>query len=839
MKIHIRFSIVALVFSGFTGWAQQTFTSRGVGGGGALFAPTINPANHQEFYLACDMSELFHTTNAGSAYEVVHFNEIQGGHNSTVRFTSDPAVRYCIDYSNNQVIPVKSNDQGATWNPLPGNPDPWEETYFIQADYTNPDHLIIAYYGSVYFSDDGGISFSLIHTAVNNGSGVLTGGAFFESGNIYVGTNDGLLVSSNSGSTYTQLPTTGIPSGQVIYSFAGGRKNGITRFFCLTADAGDVYAGLPGSDYWGLNQGVYSMDAVSGTWIPKMTGIIPGTDFPMFVAMAADDINTVYLAGSNTSSEPEILKTTNAGSNWIQVFLTGSNQNIATGWCGNGGDRQWSYAECPFGFAVAPDDPDILLFTDYGFIHRSVNGGGTWLQSYVSIADQHAPGNNTPSGASYHSVGLENTTCWQVHWTNAYEMFSCFSDIRGCKSSDGGQTWNFSYSGHTQNTMYRLVQHPNGNLYAATSTVHDMYQSTRLQDNLLDAASADGKVIFSTDQGNTWNDMHDFSHPVFWVALDPVNSNRMYVSVINYSQGLGGIYRSDNLLSGSASTWIKLPDPPRTEGHPACILVLNDGKVVCTYSGRRNSSGAFTNSSGVFIYDPQSGAWTDVSDPGQHYWTRDIVADPGDPLQNTWYTGVFNGWGGPPNGLGGLYRTTNRGISWSRIYNGGSVNSITFRPGMYNQSFITTETNGLLYSTDMNLPNPNFQPVQAYHFRQPERVFFNPFQSNEMWVSSFGYGMQMTNLIATGFPDIQSCHEKQIIYPNPSHGTIRLKNIVSDPANASRVSVEIRKPDGQFLKKYQIGFTQLLDLSILPSGLYFIQIKNNNQIWNEKLILNY
>ena len=40
--------------------AQPAFVPKGIGGGGALFFPRINPANDNEFYVACDMSEMFH-----------------------------------------------------------------------------------------------------------------------------------------------------------------------------------------------------------------------------------------------------------------------------------------------------------------------------------------------------------------------------------------------------------------------------------------------------------------------------------------------------------------------------------------------------------------------------------------------------------------------------------------------------------------------------------------------------------------------------------------------------------------------------------------------------------
>src|SRR5690242_15994339 len=53
-----------------------TWQTRGVGGGGALFFPRINPANDNEFYVACDMSEMFHSTNFGDSYTQIHFTKL-------------------------------------------------------------------------------------------------------------------------------------------------------------------------------------------------------------------------------------------------------------------------------------------------------------------------------------------------------------------------------------------------------------------------------------------------------------------------------------------------------------------------------------------------------------------------------------------------------------------------------------------------------------------------------------------------------------------------------------------------------------------------------------------
>ena len=111
--------------------------------------------------------------------------------------------------------------------------------------------------------------------------------------------------------------------------------------------------------------------------------------------------------------------------------------------------------------------------------------------------------------------------------------------------------------------------------------------------------------------------------------------------------------------------------------------------------------------------------------------------------QNSWYVCVFSGWGGAPNGLGGIYRTTNRGAAWTRINNLDRVTSLTFNPNDHSEAYVTTETLGLWHSTTMTAASPAFTRVDSYPFRQPERVYYNPYKSDEIWVTSFGNGTRV------------------------------------------------------------------------------------------------
>jgi len=725
------------VFAQPDGW-----TSTGIGGGGALFSPSISPHNSSDIYVACDMSEMFHSTDFGGTWNVADFRRLQTGSiGGTVQFTSDPNVLYTIDARNDAGTPVKSTDGGTTWSAL--GDDPTEaDAYSLFADPAGTTRLLVSDYFSLYFSTDGGASFTTVYESFE---GLYIAGAFFDGQNIYVGTNYGLLQSIDGGTTFGLASVGGIPTDEAMVSFAAARQGNSLRMFCVTLGSGDVYPGVTGSDHI-YYMGVYRLDGGQTAWQRTVSGIPTGT-YPFFVAMARNNVDVAYLAGGSDDYAPVVFKTASGGTSWQSVFATTNNQNIRTGWSGQGGDRGWSYGEYPLGLAVSPTDPGRVIVTDLGFAHLSSDGGTTWSQGYVAAQFQNPQGSPTPKGKSYSGNGLENTTSWWLEWADADNLVACFADIRGIRSSDGGTTWSHPYDGFTFNATYHVVKHPGtGALYAATSTVHDLYQSTYLTDQRIDGGK--GGVIVSTDKGATWSTLHDFGHPVVWLAIDPSDPNTMYASVVHSTQG--GVFVSHDLQNGAGATWTRLAVPPRTEGHPFNIHVLDDGMLVATYSGRRTvTPAAFTNSSGVFVSTDGGTSWSDRSAPQMLYWTKDLVVDPHDQTQNTWYAGVWSGWGGEPNELGGLYRTTDRGLSWSLLLdlpskadNTNRVTSCTVSPTDPDEMYVTTETDGLWYTKNLTASTPTFAQVQGYPFRQPERVFYNPYKSGEVWVTSFGNGLR-------------------------------------------------------------------------------------------------
>ncbi|MCG2659356.1 MAG: FG-GAP-like repeat-containing protein [Kiritimatiellae bacterium] len=718
---------------------------RGIGGGGSLFAPSISPHDTNEIFITCDMTEEFHTVNLGLEWEVLPFTQLCASPGvgdvgeTCIQFTSDPNILYTIrhDYKNDDFFSVISRNHGVTWDLLPTDPTSGE-AYYLRADENATNRLFVTSYDEIFYSSDGGNTFGSIYSSSDNW-GAYIAGAFWDGNTIYIGVTEGLLVSTDNGNSFSAANIPGIPVTEGVISLAGAKEGGNTRFVCVTLQRDDVYPGQYGNAYEAY-QNTYTLDyGVSTQWTRKTNGIA-ATDCPYHVGMAKNNIDVAYIAGGSTDNGfPVIYKTTDGGDNWQEVFLAQNNQNIITGWSGNEGDEDWWYGECSFGFTVASADSDMAIITDFGFAHVTTDGGKTWRQMYVSASDQNPAGAPTPKRRSYRSVGLENTSSWGITWLSSNNLFSGYADITAIRSVDGGVSWSKNYTGLNYNSVYHTLKHPTSNiLYAAASSEHDIYQSHRLEDDPIDSGT--GAILFSRDMGANWQMLHDFKLPVICLALEPNDSNSMYASVVHSISG--GIYVSHDIQNGSASTWTKLTEPNRTEGHPYIIHLLNDGTLVCTYSGRITHD-AFTRSSGVFVSTDGGYSWADRSDAAMEYWTKDIVIDPHDSSQNTWYVCVFNGWGGPSTGLGGLYVTKDRGLSWRKVKAFDRAESCTLDPRNADAMYVTTEYEGLWYTSDLTSSTPTFTLVSSYPFQHPLRVFHNPYELEEIWVTSFGNGLRV------------------------------------------------------------------------------------------------
>jgi photosystem II stability/assembly factor-like uncharacterized protein len=616
---------------------------------------------------------------------------------------------------------------------------------------------VIAYETPVYFSGDGGATYQLV--AEYDGSStyaIRLAGLHWDGETIVVATNQGLYRSTNEGESFAAYPLSGIPDGEGIANFVAAQSGEQSRFLAVTVSQADIEPGMETPEN---PTRLFRLDN-GGTWEELL---LPG-DIPFFIESFAGDLDTFYLAGGAWREEalvPAVWRSDDGGDTWDSLFNTENNQNIATGWIGDDAPISWWWDGTAFGFDADPTNPDRLVMSS-NWVWTSEDGGQSWQAAFVQAEDRNPPGSLVQPSA-YQTTGIDPTTCYWLHWTDADTLFAAFTDISSKRSTDGGMHWQNGYDiGLPFNTVYHLVEgengrlHPQGMIYAAVSEVHDMYLEP--QDISLDSESSPGGIYYSDDDGASWDELVDFAAPVVWLALDPNNSERLYASVVDNTRG--GIYVTDNLSEGTGADFTLLPAPERTQKRPFNIRILNDSTLVTSWSvrteaGTRTEKGeSFTESSGIFVSSDGGQTWSDRSHPNMMIWTMDVVIDPHDAAQNSWYAAVRSHQSEKQPKLsdtGGLYRTTDRGQTWTRIIDhlqAARVHSITIHPEQPDTAYVTTEGDGLLLTSNLTAAAPLWKLDSTYPFRAPVRVFFNPYNESEIWTTTYGNGMLMRTLSA-------------------------------------------------------------------------------------------
>ena len=746
-----------------------TWSSRGVGGGGSVHDVAINPNDSNDMFMVCDMSDLFRTKDFGKHWTTQPFQNITVTNNSSVHFTNSPAMVYALRSNKNTFLfPVLSKDSGNTWNVLPLNPC----TSGAFRMSVNPDSagmFVIADKNKLFFSRDtgatykGGISVNQpFYSVAANTKGLMLAGVFWDYPKIYVCTNKGLLISTNGGSNFNLLSdTAGINfATEEIINFSGAKRGNTTRFFCVTLSPNTVKPGSRGPDQ-GQFKNLYRKNVGDISWTNIKGNLSnPSANKIYFLATVRNNIDTLYLAGcdtmyyNGTHAVHTVFKTTDGGNTWANVFLNNytfnQNKNVYTGWHGGSNDptfnHNWYGTAFCGGLAVDPNNINRLAVTNSYDIHVSTNGGKFWKQAYTDETYQHDTAVFVNATSTCKTTGFEPTVAYWLTWADSLNLIAGLADLIAARSADGGNIWNMNRNNLIEpkiNDISIMIKHPNGKIYAACGDIpgsNGDFTDTRL-------ALLKGKIAFTADNGLNWDTIGKFKQTVTGIAIDPNHPDTMYAAIQDTARGAGGIYVCYHINSPSPHTWVKLNSPARTQGRASTIKVLKDGTLLCTYAardtGRITQSYYYPDSSGVFYSDNAGTTWKENNPVGLKYNVTDVVIDPNDPSDSTWF--AASAAGGTTQF--GLFRTTNRGGSWTKVFGTGVI-SCTFHPDTVNhkhEMYLCTEFDGLYYVSNTH---SSFDTValSAYPFRRPQRVFFNPYNVNEVWVAGFGNGYRVGNV---------------------------------------------------------------------------------------------
>lgn len=826
-----------------TSYAQVVdFERKGVGGGGYMFAPSIDPRNPNHVFLNCDMAGVYETKDGGHHWTLLPYQQLVSTTKAVMQFTNDPKILYTVKRSLTNLqspiqrgVPAQSIDGGLTWNEIN---DPTETgIHRLFADPNNYNRLLVSEYNRLFLSIDQGKHWKEIWKPQDELCWI--GGVFWDQDQIFVGTGKGLLVSHDGGLQFSLEHFVGANTNDGIFQMVGRKINNQIQFYLITATSNSLY---PWEDIIELRHhitGIFTLDYNTKKWIDFST-TIPSSIKIQWVDMAINQKDTIYLAG-HENDLPVVLKTTDQGKSWNNIFKAIDNQNIRTGYGGDGGPFSYLWGGAALGFDVCDYNSNIIISTE-GYSHMSYNGGTSWRQVSIDSAYLNKEGTYSNTQQYFKSSGLDVTTGHQLFWVGKDSFFSCMTDIGNQFTQDSGNTYTFSrnvfypWGTVAKNNWYRMVEDPmDHTIYAVATELNDMYLGYRLND---DDISGGSLVLKSNNYGITWDTLIEMNYPIVWLAMDPTNNSRLYISVVDYQNG--GIYKTED----KGKTWKKLLAPPRTEGHPYNILVLKNGDLLVSYSARTlEDRVTLTTSSGIFYSRNQGQSWEDLTPAEMMFYTKDIIIDPHDPLENTWYASVwgrFTTFEGPNNaGNGGIYKTIDRGRTWNRIFQNEMAESMTIHPTKTNSMYVTVEFGGLYYSENINSEIPSFKRLESFYFPRPKRVFFDPYDKQKIWLTTMGGGIwcgreqEITN--TKNIQPIHSCSSINVIQLDH---TISL----SWPKNYGISKINMFDIYGRNVNTQT--FSSIVTSTEFQSdqythGLYFIQLQNtNNQsVCNQKIII--
>jgi photosystem II stability/assembly factor-like uncharacterized protein len=174
------------------------------------------------------------------------------------------------------------------------------------------------------------------------------------------------------------------------------------------------------------------------------------------------------------------------------------------------------------------------------------------------------------------------------------------------------------------------------------------------------------------------------------MALDPADSNTIYLGGYELGEGGGDLYKSVD----GGSTWTR---SYYWEDSALYALVIDPGNRATLYAGTEE---------GVFQSVDGGASWSNI---GLSMGVSSLAVDPADP--NTIYADA-----GGYAGYLGLFKSTNRGASWAPINNGlasvldsrSTITAIAFAPANPTTVYLATSGSGVYKSLD---GGANWEPL--------------------------------------------------------------------------------------------------------------------------------
>jgi photosystem II stability/assembly factor-like uncharacterized protein len=731
----------------------------GMGGGGAMFNPTVSPHNPSNAFVSCDMGGSFSTINGGETWRMFNL------HGMVKYYVFDPNDSNVV-YANSLAL-FKSIDRGNTWNlfypsvsevkGLVSKGDHAEEVLMtrdssdrnVLAMAVDPSdskklYAVIAINKSsaFYVSSDGGNHWTL-EKKLNDGvrNIFIDPSSPKENRTIFVAGNYGIDQRINGIWQKNKLPV-GVKK---ITTYSGGydAKQGKVILYAIS-----------GKSYFNSDEdqlGIFFSDNGGQSWQNRQDGILKfcfrGTEVPEWRAIGTSALhpNVVYVSYNGLQVHPDstcigVAKSEDFGKTWKLVWkdiLIKGKQIPSSNFARDMLNERYgpSWGENPFGLGVAPTHPEICFATDFGRTVKTSDGGKTWEQAY----------SKSTNGVSWSSRGLEVTTGYNIVFDpfDRNHVFIAITDVGLFESNDGTQSWTSATKNNGipekwVNSCYWITfdSEVKGKAWAVMSPVHDLPRPKMFRKR--GTADFKGGVLMTENGGKTWQPVSkDIGEAAMTHILYDPKSDKQ--SRILYACGFGkGVYKSvdggKSWLQKNRGIESKEPFAWRIERRE------NDGALFLIVS-RRGEDGSIGSDTDGALYKSIDGAenWTRVALPAETNAPTSLVIDPQHPQKI-----LLSAWGRKTSGKytpeigGGIFLSEDDGKSWKQVLTKDQhIHDLTF-DNQANRYYACGFNGSAYYSED---GGNSWNRIKGYNFKWGKRVVPDPANRQKIFIVTFGGGI--------------------------------------------------------------------------------------------------
>lgn len=378
------------------------------------------------------------------------------------------------------------------------------------------------------------------------------------------------------------------------------------------------------------------------------------------------------------------------------LIVSASSLASAGGWISMGGPL----GGLGYDVRIHPGDKNVMYVTDnFAGVSKSINAGQTWSPTNSGITTK---GGNSGDAVNIFSLTIDPNNSNTI-WAGTFGEGQNFGVF---KSTDAGATWARKTNGISLGTDSGLVfrgftiQQGNSNVVYAQAEV---FPTSNPMGWIFQRVK--GRVYKTADGGENWQLIWQGNDLARYLIIDPGNSNTLYVSHGIFdrepfdSDCAKGVYAGVGVLKSSdgGQTW----------------SAINNGLTDLTVGSLRMHP---TNSQILFAATGNN---------------------------------ACSGFG-TPNILGGVFKTTNGGASWTKVIaarNGEPFTTVNFSPSNPNtvyagspQAFYRSDDLGATWTQHQKAGTPAYGPpgvVAGF----PIDVVIDPDNANTVYVNNYAGGV--------------------------------------------------------------------------------------------------